>query len=407
MQNWTEPVLSPKNPQPSDIKKEWRVRFKYFHAGKWYAFSFARDVNRIHIFRDRLKEINDLKEALIHKMKFQYWNPVTDTFQPPLYSADKTIAEMKDFTFEDAIEFAYNKKLSDWNEKSASDYRSTKKYLLQAARGIGLNRTRMSTFELPHYRTILDQAEKDRKLSPAGYNKYREHLGTFVSEMKQWNIVKHNDAYEVKTKIEHKNFAHRPGTKDQVQIIINKLREVNHNYYVFICIEYGCTLRPKEIQGLQIKDFHKKDGVFHLRSNNAKTKIERDVTIPMWLMDELMKLNLHAYPPDYYIFSANNRHASFLPGPQRAGRNMSTRTWKKIVKDPVKDGGLGMDVTQYSFKKLSGNEMVKVQRKFGMGDILALPRMQMGHTDSKQTEEYVTEHLEVMKDLIKNHLPAL
>jgi hypothetical protein len=58
-------------------------------------------------------------------------------------------------------------------------------------------------------------------------------------------------------------------------------------------------------------------------------------------------------------------------------------------------------------KKLSGDDMVRLQRREHADNLLELPRMMMGHTKQGQTEDYVTEHKEVLKDLIKNKMPEL
>lgn len=58
-------------------------------------------------------------------------------------------------------------------------------------------------------------------------------------------------------------------------------------------------------------------------------------------------------------------------------------------------------------KKLSGNDMVKLQMLYNTDKLLQLPQMQMGHSEEKQTTIYVQEHLEVMKDLVKYQMPVL
>lgn len=78
------------------------------------------------------------------------------------------------------------------------------------------------------------------------------------------------------------------------------------------------------------------------------------------------------------------------------------RLWKKIVKD-----GLGIDVNQYGLKKLAGDDMVRMQRREHADNLLDLPMMQYGHTSTRQTETYVSEHREVLKELIKKKMPVL
>jgi hypothetical protein len=53
--------------------------------------------------------------------------------------------------------------------------------------------------------------------------------------------------------------------------------------------------------------------------------------------------------------------------------NTPTSWWRKIVKEDLKQ-----DVNQYSLKKLSGDDMVRLQRREGVDKLLDLPKAQMG-----------------------------
>lgn len=119
----------------------------------------------------------------------------------------------------------------------------------------------------------------------------------------------------------------------------------------------------------------------------------------------LMEMNLQNYNPEWYIFSTHNRHRSFLPGPKPMHPNTTNNNWRKIVKS--EKTGLGIDVNQYSLKKLAGNDMVRIQINNNADKLLKLPQSQMGHSHEKQTTDYVREHLEVMKELVKTQMPVL
>jgi integrase len=126
----------------------------------------------------------------------------------------------------------------------------------------------------------------------------------------------------------------------------------------------------------------------------------------------LSELNLHAYDPEWFIFSSSHhkigfKDGTFFPGPKAVYKQTPTTWWRDIVKAKAEKGGLGLDVSQYGLKKLSGNNMVRMQKKYHVDKLLDLPQSQMGHTNPKMTEVYVTEHLEIMKDLVKEHMPVL
>lgn len=400
---WTEPKLCPKNPKPSDINKEWRVTFKYLDdtTGAYKSIIRKSKLNYIHDFKQRCSFAKDLISAIKVMLEVQGWNPITDTYHAPKFSVDEELKKIKNLSFAEALDFAYSKKIPDWAKKTGQDYSSVIKYLKQAAKAIDLYDKKISEFKLPHFRLILEEVKTIRKLSAQGFNKFREYLSSLVTEMVSWEIVELNLVHHVKTKQAIKTFAHRPPTVDQKDLIIGKIKMNYPAYYRFLCVLYGCTLRPKEITRLKIKNLHRKEHLFRIvpekSEENSKVKYERDAIIPEWLMEILSELNLHNYDAEDYIFSKG-----FMPGKKRMHSNTPTLIWRKIVKE-----GLGLNVNQYSLKKLSGNDMIKIQRMEGVRDLLDLPQLQMGHSTPRQTETYVTEHLEIYKEIIKNHMPKL
>nr|WP_231402174.1 site-specific integrase [Panacibacter microcysteis] len=210
----------------------------------------------------------------------------------------------------------------------------------------------------------------------------------------------------MKSKEEIKVFAHKPPTDLQRKLIVDKIKTDYYNYYRFICVLYGCTLRPKEITRLKVKHLVRSEQIFRIipdkEEGNSKTSAQRDVVIPDWLMQMLNDLNLQSCDPDWYIFSGKEGSKMFMPGKSRMHSNSPTRWWRNIVKIE-----LGLDVTQYSLKKLAGNDMVKLQVAHGVQDLLELPKLQMGHSSKSITEVYVDEHKKVLSQIVKTRMPTL
>jgi integrase len=361
--------------------------------------------------RDHYLELKALVKAIEYKLTVEGWNPVTDSYAPGNFEdlpVDDQIIQAKYFTFQQAIDFAFQKKKADWSPRSADCYKSVVKFLKEAAGSLKILDKPMSEFELPHFKALLDETRRRRKLSSIGFNKYREYLSSLVAEMIQWQIVKINLVHHIKTKIEDKHKAHRPPTADERSLIITHIKNVAPNYYRFLSVLYGCAIRPDEITRLQVKHLHKKEGVFRIPAAGTKTKEYREVVIPDWVMDLLMELNIQNHDPNHFIFSASfgwrSRKHSFKPGPNKMNPHTTTRWWRELVKDST---GLGIDVSQYSLKKLSGNDMVKLQIRNNVDNLLELPRQQMGHANQSMTEVYVDEHKAVNKELIRKKMPVL
>lgn len=54
---------------------------------------------------------------------------------------------------------------------------------------------------------------------------------------------------------------------------------------------------------------------------------------------------------------------------------------------------------------MAGDDMIKIPMQ--VKGLLELPRVTMGHSSSRMTETYVSEHREVYKDLIQTQMPEL
>jgi integrase len=381
MSKSTTPRIYPKNPTPADMSKEWRVWFIY--DGKM--ISRQGSLAECKTFAQRYARAKALVDLLQERLD-RGWNPVTNTY--PIKSLEELEKErLQSMSFVDALDYAYGKKIKDWSHKSAQDYRSIIKGLKASAPDL-----LVTEMKRRDYKELLEAVTN----SPGSFNKYRSMLSGLISELVEWDIIEYNPIRDIKTKQEQKTFAHRPPTKDERVLIVNRLKQ-NPEYFRFVALVYGCGIRPKEISRIRIKHLHKQESIFRLSKEVTKTGNERDVIIPNWVMNLLAEMNLHNFTGETFLFSKN-----FLPGTKQLPVNKSHQEWKKLVKE-----GLGIDVNLYSLKKLSGDDMVKLQRQEGVMNLLQLPQMQFGHENKEMTETYVREHKEVLKEVIVKHMPEL
>lgn len=408
---WSEPKISPKSTTAKTVGHHCHVWFRFYDQEnhKW-----SNPIRRkpalppICSKEDHYLELKALRQAIIFKLNVQGWNPLNNTYSTAKEDDefDVELQKLKDLSLSDSLTFAFNKKKTDWSKRTCQCFEGVIKYLKQAAEYVELNNKKINEFRLPHYRVLLETVKDLRKLSNQGFNKYREYLSSLITELIQWEVVELNLVHHVKTKDVIKRLANRPPTKDEQLLIVTAVKKENYPYYRFLAVLYGTTLRPKEITSLKIKHLHKKESIFRIPydeiEENLKTKADREVVIPNWVMGLLMEMNLQNHNPENYIFSTFNKYRSFIPGPNRMHPNTTNHWWRKIVKE-----GLGLNVNQYGLKKLSGNDMVKLQMLHNTDKLLQLPQMQMGHAEEKQTKVYVQEHLEVMKELVKNQMPVL
>jgi integrase len=399
---FSEPAIYPFSPEPADMDKTWRVRFRYFHSGKWHQISRKGILNSISSYSERKQEAGRIIHILKTRLGFRLEPSHEHLPRKDLQRNGTGTSEILHLRGSPGLCASEEKKRPF--PKSYQDYRSCIKFLKSAAEDLQYTK-QIKDFRRADFKIILEEVTDQRKLGPTGYNKYRTFLSSLVGELVEWDIMEVNPVRDIKTKDTPRHFAHRPPTKDQRIAIISRIKEVNRPYYRFLSVLYGCAIRPIEITRLQVKHLNKMEGVFRLPANLTKNRQEAEVAVPHWLMDLLSEMNLHSYPGDYYIFSG--RGSMFLPGKNKMHANSTHTLWKKIVKAPVKEGGLGMDVDLYSFKKMSADDLVLLQRREGADNLLSGVREHFRHSDEKQTEVYTQEHKRVVKDLIREKMPVL
>lgn len=387
---WTEPKISASG-------KEWSVWFRFYDdvKGKWVLVRRKGGANSSKLSkRERLGQLNILRQAIAYRLEKLDWNPITNTcISEEELSIDQQISDLAKMSIAQAIDFAMEKKKAGWASKTIRCYESVTKYILEAAKELKLTDKLIVEFKKVHFKVILERTKKNRNFSPKGYNKYRRYLSGLINELVEWDIIENNPIANIKTMAVAKTFAHRPPTEEERAAIMQHLRINYPTFYRFCFTMYATSIRGKEILGLQVKDFFKKEQLFRILPINEKSKVkfEREAVIPNSLMEELSELNLETLNPDWYIFSKG-----FLPGPKRMHANMPTAWWYRIVKETLK-----INVDLYSLKKLGGDDMIR------QGISLYGVKDQMGHTSLDTTEIYVREHKRIHKEMIRERMPVL
>ena len=194
---------------------------------------------------------------------------------------------------------------------------------------------------------------------------------------------------------------HKSANDDEHLIIKECLSKHHPDYYNYIRTLYHTGARPIEILSIQLNMVNLENREINLPPIVTKTGIKyRDIIINDYLMHIFMKMEILKYPDDFYLFGSYRqkgkgnigKHLDFIPGPTPIRRDTATNRWKRIVKD-----GLGIDVTQYSYKHKGGDDKLIAGVNF---DSI---REQFGHTTKKMTKTYVKKIKGVYKkDIIDN-----
>jgi integrase len=389
--------------------KHWYVRYRYYDdiTDKWVLKIYKKGINSSDLpIAERVAQLNAAKKAVEYSLDKLGWNPLTDVFPEILTEEKNEFEKLQEMSFGEALDFAVDRKTADWSKNTRKNYKSAVSIIKRGAAVIEILNEKVLNLRRMHYRMLLDKLAVIFKLTANGYNKYRTFLSSLLGELEQFEIIEYNPIEKIRIKKTIKKKANRPPTDSQKKLIIDRMRMRYPNYYRFLAVLYACTLRPYEICALQIKDLMREEQVFRIipdkERENSKTAFEREVIIPDWLMVLLSQLKLERFKSDWYIFSATDRTKTFTPGPRRMRVNTPIRWWRNIVKKDLK-----LDVTQYSFKKMAGNDMVRLFYRERVNDLLELPRRQMGHRTISMTRTYVDADEEIMNEVLKRKMPVL
>jgi integrase len=326
-------------PKLSTAGERWFVWFRF--NGR--QFKFTGDANRAGLTPKQRRDILKAEAATWkHRLENQHYNPITKLYEVP--GAQAFSGSTEGLTFNNALDFAREKKSAQWTRKTGQDYASAVKYLHQAAIGTGIADLPVVDLKRSHIKTLLAAVQENRSLSAKGYNKYRDYLSSLVGELIQWDILESNPVEYINTQAAIQTRAHVPPTPEERAVIMKELREKHPEFYRFCSVLYGTTIREKEILALQVRDLDLDAQLIRIipdrARENSKVKHEREVVIPNTLIGKLRELHLEAYPQNAYIFSKD-----FLPGMTRTHSNTPTLRWRKIVKE-----GLGIQRDLYSLK---------------------------------------------------------
>ncbi len=386
--NFTTPVVCSYD---GDTSEEWYIFFQYFHAGKWHKFKKREGINRIKDARERMAEAKALREARELWLKMG-WNPVTD----PEFEARKTIgkaidfADVKNWPIEKALQFALSKK--QLATKSRFDYSTTVRYVAAGAKSLFYDQVPISGIKRVHVKAIMDELRKLKGLSAKSYNRHLDYFKSLLSELVEWEAIEFNPAYRIAYLETEDTQKYVPPTVEEKNLIREYLYLTDYHFFVYVISIYHTGIRPKEILGLQIKDYDENRSVFHLKPvyEKTKTKKERTVTINQHLLRYIKQLGLNGCPPDYYIFSTD-----FKPGPARIDRKLATSRWNELVR-----GQLGIDKYMYSLKHLGADDLITRGKEKGVQNIEDVVRDHLGHSSKFMTRRYTQKGLELSRKVV-------
>jgi len=357
----SEPSVNPKNWKTggqSLMKKNWRITY-YFRDPEFkeqYPYGKLipiKGMNRFKTLEERREATRILIDEELYMLKIDGYNPITKLKNGPDIEITPDIDPNTPLC--EAILLAKNR--IEGEKSTLTDLKSCVKYFNKSARQLRLGLVRVGDIKRAHVRNILDNQQKQNKLSNNRYNKVRAYMQMVFKQLILADAIEYNhiDSLPLKKTVKKLNVTFSP---EQVEVIKNHLIVKNYNFYRYMQIFFHSGCRSTELFNVK-----KSDVVLHQEQFKVIVKkgkhyeeqwraINRNV---MNLWQEVMKDAIK----DDYIFSIN-----FSPGPTKVAARQVSDKWREQVKVP-----LGIDINFYMLKHLHTTKVIDLydNRSFAAG----------------------------------------
>lgn len=425
--NFTVPVIRDTNPN------DWFVYFEFFHAGTWHPRKIRKGINRFPL-KERRKEAQGLRDATEDKLKFG-WNPIID----PEFKARNIIKadDLSHMNFNDAMDFALEKKRKGLAKKTLVDYRNILTIVKEFAIKTGFGFMPVREMKRLHIITLLERLADERNFSNHRFNMYLGCICSMFTTLETWTVCEYNPATKIPKRVVVESNKFASFTEDEKQKIAEHLAPRHYQLFVFMQFVYQMGIRPKELLLLKVGQIDLKRRVVtlvpDLKEETTKTKFVQHKPIPNALWSFVSEMYLQQYAPEFYVFGSpfepGKGNKGFItkmvpgerrmikvtrrngfenaervtgamrpdyltPSPYKASRDTVGRLWKTLIKD-----GLGIDKCLYAAKHTGADDKILA----GI-DLDALRNM-YGHRSKQMTERYATEIRQLYNSKIINHSP--
>lgn len=363
---------------------------------RWYVYVYDNSIQKIvHKTYKGINTETDLfkrelicesfKKALELELK-NGWIPVKVKKKtkplPQPYQNTLTIIE----AYEKAYKFLL---LTKREKKTKSDYKTHKKYFLEAVDKLTWNDNTFVELDQYHFNMIIEKMCEIRKRNDCYFNKHLNLCKSFNTILVDKFIIKESKVHGLSEK-EHVSIDKRLITDEEQTKIIKHFQHVCPQFITKLKVLYHLDLRPKEIRLLKVGMIDQEKWYFKLPGEIAKNDKDSIVLIPDDLKEDLIKMDLSQ--PDNFLFGielqrSRDRNKIFKPSPYMVAINAANKLWKKEVKI-----GLGIDSDMYSLKKKNNND--KLSRGWSIEEVKEVNR----HSTIEMTKIYATRYSEIVQE---------
>lgn len=353
-------------PADKSLKKKWNVCFWVFSEKQ------ARLVRkRISISGKTVEAREKLAEEIITELNQRLEEGVV--FEPIL-APISTIK--RNYTIAEAVEHFLALKRKTLKARSAETYTSNSRTFLEFLDIHRMKKSSLKAFKSEHAHAFTDWILLDKQLSNKSHNKLKGFCSAIFNEFVRRKVIKDNPFSEIHV-LPVTQGKHRVFSKAQISEFKHLCEENNDpGTWFFACWIYYTFMRPhQEARLIRIQDIGEKTIV--VKETIAKTSRIRHVYIPPPLEAMLKEKDIRSYPPHFYLFSYNGK-----PGERVVGDDY---WYSQHVRYMKKMGLFGQDYDLYGWKHTGVTALFRATKD------LKLVQEQCGHTDIKQTVEYLRD----------------
>jgi integrase len=367
---YSEPKIYDAN---GDVSKRWYVYYSFRNP----ATDKLERQTPIYAGVNLYKNVKERKKAIIVLCKAV--QDILENGYHPFLENHAFAEESKNYTIEDAIDFALEHKKRTLRESSFADFRirinSFKKWLLEN----GFNNRYIDSVTKKTVINFLNGVLS--KTSPKNRNNTRSNLSMFFQTLEDNDIIKDNFIKKISV-LNSTPKRNKTYTSKQEEDILEYL--IGHDKLLLLFIQFISYnhLRPVEVVRLKVKDINIADKLIYVRAKNKAVKIKILPEILLKELPALVKLD-----PEAYLFT-NHGIGYDWETTEMSKRAYFGERFKK-VKDYLK---LGEEYGLYSFRhtfitKLY-KELIKNSTPFEAKSKLMLIT---GHTTMTALEKYLRD----------------
>jgi integrase len=289
---YTEPKISPAEPESSHMTMDWYVWFRFFDAstGTWKQLRYKKGINEFKNFRERLAEANALKQAIKEELR-DGWNPLVK---------DKLLT-IRIYSIEEALNHIIGIKEMTLKTKTKYAYRYIINLFIEWLQFKGINAAAIKRFTPSQAQEYMDWMLMKKKYSGRTFNDHLIVLRTFFNCFVEREWVHKNPFKAVKRKTQTvgRNLAY----SDHERTVLEKeLYEKDRRLYFFTQIMFHCFIRRSEMVSLKVKHIDMLNKTIIIPGENSKNKHQESVVIPKGLEPIIEEMQLHKYSSEDFLF---------------------------------------------------------------------------------------------------------